>query len=147
MRRTPPPPPLPPSYNIVIDFQHFISLRAVSPGAPRIDCKTVGFFLKISKEFCFQPHSRYFVWLLARTWICKNTDCFAVYAQDGSLADWHFSANLLLSLETVILIRHFYDTTWSVRWTNWNEIVRVFTNNTTRRVKGWQPSEVTRIKD
>ena len=69
-----------------------------------VDCKTVGFFLKISKEIgkvwrksltragvwgvflpslpslalCFQPHSRPFVWLLARTWIRKNTDCFAV---------------------------------------------------------------------
>ena len=60
------------------------------------------FFLKISKEIgkawrvrrekknvflaslpglalCFQPCSRPFVWLLARTWIHKNTDCFAVY--------------------------------------------------------------------
>ena len=27
----------------------------------------------------FQPRSRPFVWLLARTWIRKNTDCFAVY--------------------------------------------------------------------
>ena len=51
------------------------------------------FFLKISKEIgkawhkClmpearephFQPRSRPFVWLLARTWISKNTDCFAV---------------------------------------------------------------------
>ena len=26
----------------------------------------------------FQPRSRPFVWLLARTWIRKNTDCFAV---------------------------------------------------------------------
>ena len=25
-----------------------------------------------------EPHSRPFVWLLARTWIRKNTDCFAV---------------------------------------------------------------------
>ena len=60
------------------------------------------FFLKISKEIgkacrksltrakrdlaslpslalCFQPRSRPFVWLLARTWIRKTTDCFAVY--------------------------------------------------------------------
>ena len=61
-----------------------------------LDCKTVGFFLKISKEIskawrkslkrakrasltCFQPCSRPFVWLLARTWIRKNRDCFAVY--------------------------------------------------------------------
>ena len=27
----------------------------------------------------FQPRSRPFVWLLARTWIRKNTGCFAVY--------------------------------------------------------------------
>ena len=28
---------------------------------------------------CFQSRSRPFVWLLTRTWIGKNTDCFAVY--------------------------------------------------------------------
>ena len=27
----------------------------------------------------FQPHSRHFVWLLAGTWIHKNTHCFVVY--------------------------------------------------------------------
>ena len=49
-----------------------------------LDCKTVGFFLKTSKEklpsltLHFQPRSRPFVWLLALTWIRKNTDCFAV---------------------------------------------------------------------
>ena len=61
-----------------------------------VDCKTVGFFLKISKEIgkawrkslkretreplalCFQPRSRPFVWLLACTWIRKNTDRIAV---------------------------------------------------------------------
>ena len=32
-----------------------------------------------SLALCFQPRSRPFVWLLARTWIRKNTDCFAVY--------------------------------------------------------------------
>ena len=32
-----------------------------------------------SLALCFQPHSRPFVWLLARTWIRKNTHCFAVY--------------------------------------------------------------------
>ena len=31
-----------------------------------------------SLALCFQPHSRPFVWLLARTWIRKNTDCFTV---------------------------------------------------------------------
>ena len=66
-----------------------------------IDCKTVVFFLEIGKAchkiltrakrasltrpqgpsltLRFQPPSRPFVWLLARTWIRKNTDCFAVY--------------------------------------------------------------------
>ena len=28
---------------------------------------------------CFQPCSRPFVWLLVRTWIRKNTNCFVVY--------------------------------------------------------------------
>ena len=32
-----------------------------------------------SLALCFQPCSRPFVWLLARTWIRKNMDCFAVY--------------------------------------------------------------------
>ena len=32
-----------------------------------------------SLALCFQPHSRPYVWLLARTWIRKNMDCFAVY--------------------------------------------------------------------
>ena len=78
---------------------------------PDLDCKTVGFFLKISKEIgkawrtesyaremreslslalCFHPRSRLskpFVWLLARTRIHKNTDCFAVY--------WLWDLNLL----------------------------------------------------
>ena len=31
-----------------------------------------------SLALCFQPRSRPFVWLLAPTWIRKNTDCFAV---------------------------------------------------------------------
>jgi len=71
-----------------------------------IDCKTVIFFLKISKEMgkawrksqsasltCplavllaslpglalgFHPRCRPFVWLLQHTWIRKNTDCFSV---------------------------------------------------------------------
>ena len=65
-----------------------------SADANSVHCKTVGFFLKISKEIgkarrksltranlalCFKPRSTPFVWLLARTWIRKNTDCFAVY--------------------------------------------------------------------
>ena len=32
-----------------------------------------------SLALCFQPRSRPFVWLFARTWIRKNTDCFAFY--------------------------------------------------------------------
>ena len=32
-----------------------------------------------SLALCFQPRSRPFVWLLARTWIRKNTDCFVLY--------------------------------------------------------------------
>ena len=32
-----------------------------------------------SLALCFQPRSRPFDWLLARTWIRKNKDCFAVY--------------------------------------------------------------------
>ena len=31
-----------------------------------------------SLALCFQPRSSPFVWLLSHTWICKNTDCFAV---------------------------------------------------------------------
>ena len=46
-----------------------------------LDCKTVGFFLKISKEIGQAWRKRPFVWLLARTWIRKNTDCFAVYRE------------------------------------------------------------------
>ena len=34
-----------------------------------------------SLVLCFQPRSTPFVWLLARTWIRKNTDCFAVYSR------------------------------------------------------------------
>jgi len=66
------------------------------PLESKLDCKTVSFFPKISKEigkaWCkspmhakrasltlrFQPRSRPFVWLLVLTWIRKNTDCFAV---------------------------------------------------------------------
>ena len=54
-----------------------------------LDCKTVGFFLKLSKEIgnawrksltrAKRGASRPLVWLLARTWIHKNTHCFAVY--------------------------------------------------------------------
>ena len=39
-----------------------------------------------SLALCFQPRSTPFVWLLARTWISKNTDCFAVYLLCGTTA-------------------------------------------------------------
>ena len=35
-----------------------------------------------SLALCFQPRTGYFVWLLARSWIRKNTDCFAVYSHN-----------------------------------------------------------------
>ena len=85
-----------------------------------MDCKTVGLFLKVSKEIgkacrksltreareracearekkrlspglalCFKPRSRPFVWLLARTWIRKNTDCFAVYCLGTQQFSFH----------------------------------------------------------
>ena len=50
----------------------------------KLDYKTARFFLKISKEIgktwrkSLVP-DLLFQWLLARTWIRKNTDCFAVY--------------------------------------------------------------------
>ena len=56
-----------------------------------IDCKTVGLAL------CFQPHSRPFVRLLARTWIRKNTDCFAVY--DHNACCWTWSAHWKFGLK------------------------------------------------
>ena len=41
--------------------------------------KTIVFLASLpSLAHCFQPRSRPFVLLLARTWIRKNTDCFAV---------------------------------------------------------------------
>ena len=95
-----------------------------------IDCKTVGFFLRISKEIgkawrkslarakrasllassqarracvargflaslpslalCFQHRTGHFVWLLARSWIRKNTDCFAVYSHNKIQFSLHF---------------------------------------------------------
>ena len=95
-------------------YLHDWNLRAltcVAKNASVVHCKTVGFFLKTSKEIgkawrkglsrarrasrrmrrekktplaslpslalCFQFRSRPFVWLIARTWISKNTDCFA----------------------------------------------------------------------
>ena len=53
-----------------------------------------------SLALCFQPRSRPFVWLLARTWIRKNKDCFAVYVlyfylpQLGdNVSKWHRKAS------------------------------------------------------
>ena len=41
--------------------------------------KTIVFVASLpSLAYCFQPRSRPFVLLLARTWIRKNTDCFRV---------------------------------------------------------------------
>ena len=86
-----------------------ILLCATSYVAATLDCKTVGFFSKSVRKSVkrgvrvlharsaralhapracevfpsltlrIQPRSRPFVWLLALTWIRKNTDCFAVY--------------------------------------------------------------------
>ena len=47
-----------------------LRVRRLSPGLP----------------LCLQPRSRPFVWLLACTWIRKNTDCFAVYRCSNILA-------------------------------------------------------------
>ena len=38
-----------------------------------------------------QPHSRPFVWLLARTWIRKNKDCFTVYNGLNELPEMRLS--------------------------------------------------------
>ena len=101
------------SLGVMISLALFFQflLRKMVGWVAFVDCKTVGFFfLKISKEIrvkcgvrvlrarashapilasppslavCFQPRSRRFVWLLARSWIRKNTDCFAVYRFRG----------------------------------------------------------------
>ena len=47
-----------------------------------VDCKTVGFFSKSVKKSVkrrVRVCSRPFVWLVVRTWIRKNTDCFVVW--------------------------------------------------------------------
>ena len=54
----------------------FFGREIARPTASCVDCKTVGFFLKISKESVKRGVR---VLLLARTWIRKNTDCFAAY--------------------------------------------------------------------
>ena len=88
-----------------------------------LDCKTVGFFLKIGKAWRKSPTreageprtpcSRPFVWLLSRTWIRKNTDCFAVYPRVESnktpAKPYHFFAALFHRkdyLDEVIHERH-----------------------------------------
>ena len=67
-------------------YSYFVSRDSFSKTnrfAKEIDCKTVGLFfsksVKKSVKRREKPRSRPFVWLLARTWIRKNTDCFAVY--------------------------------------------------------------------
>ena len=88
--------------SIKIGKSDLIDIDCIYQSVEIVDCKTVVLFLKISKDIgkawrksltrakrasltrCFQPHSRPFVWLLARTWIRKNTDCFAVYRKR-----WH----------------------------------------------------------
>ena len=51
-----------------------------------------------SLALCFQPRSRPFVWLLARTRIRKNTDCFAVYLSRWGclMSTWLLSTKWLL---------------------------------------------------
>ena len=51
-----------------------------------------------SLALCFQPCSRPFVWLLARTWIRKNTDCFAVYGQPSISEPGNWN-NLLTAMD------------------------------------------------
>ena len=68
------PTPYPFTYHCSFFFFYREGTFAYFP----LDCKTVGFFSLPSLALCFQPRSRPFVWLLARTWIRKNTDCFAV---------------------------------------------------------------------
>ena len=140
-----------------------------------IDCKTVGFFLKISKEIgnawrkslmganrasltrracearekkptvrfpynefvptrgfknvvaslsslalCFQPRSRPFVWLLARTWIRKNTDCFAVYSQLNWVHFWGLTSQLSRNKILVVWLGDFlrFERQCKVWWVN-----------------------------
>ena len=53
--------------------------------------KTVFLASFSSLALCFQPRSRPFVWLLAHTWIRKNTDCFAVYSVTETAAKYRSS--------------------------------------------------------
>ena len=80
-------------------FKKILKRRMTAKKHTSYTAKQAGFFLKIrllwrksvacephtaslpSFALRFQPHSRSFVWLLARTWIRKNTDRFAIYVQ------------------------------------------------------------------
>ena len=84
--------------------------RLIRPEMPvlwQVDCKTVGFFLKISKEIgkawrkSLTRLARPFVWLLARTWIRKNTDCFAVYMA-GEKGSRHLINPALICLKSFL---------------------------------------------
>ena len=106
--------------SIKIGKSDLIDIDCIYQSVEKVDCKTVGFFLKISKDIgkawrksltcakrasltrCFQPHSRPFVWLLARTWIRKNTDCFAVYRKR-----WH-TRFILIFTDFIDLYRRIY---------------------------------------
>ena len=62
----------------------------------------------------FSASSRPFVWLLARTWIRKNTDCFAVYIPSPRLLRrLPVTSPLSVALPT--------STTWTLR-SNWSSI-------------------------
>ena len=55
--------------------------------------KTVFLASLPSLALCFQPRSRPFVWLLPRTWMLKNTDCFAVYSKNENRINWYVWPN------------------------------------------------------
>ena len=43
-----------------------------------------------SLALCFQPRTGHFVWLLARSWIRKNADCFVVCSHNKIQFSLHF---------------------------------------------------------
>ena len=102
-----------------------------------LDCKTVGFFLKISKEIvmreslpslalCFQSRTGPFVWLLARTWIRKNTDCFAVYLWLCTSHEFECLTSFLSSnrVAVVSIVRSLYTGTWTFKWNSSHPVIR-----------------------
>ena len=68
------------------------------------DCKTVVFFLEIGKRLSsvsllFSASFQTFGWLFARTYIRKNTDCFAVYQiYDGFYGEFRYTETVAFSL-------------------------------------------------